>query len=158
MVSAKEMATTLHSVLLDPVDCWRDVCALRSYDTSDQIALVEMTFARLALIKATACVYDKKFGLYTAQFLSTLVDKSLQYENPRGAREYYGGEFREMAPEIMAGYDSNAFPFALLTGHICARLGVTGIPRSVLNAVFGQVHSRAVAIMHDAVVVRPFSN
>ena len=47
----REAGRTIAIALMDPDDCWRDVCKLREYRVSVPVATCEMTFARAAIIR-----------------------------------------------------------------------------------------------------------
>src|SRR5258708_31780164 len=63
-----EIGRRLTIALMDPDDCWRDVCHLRAYNVPGPVATCEMAFARAAIV--TNAIRGLQSGSIAAEMLA----------------------------------------------------------------------------------------
>ncbi len=67
-----EIGRRLTIALMDPDDCWRDVCHLRAYNVPGPVATCEMAFARAAIV--TNAIRGLQSGSIAAEMLAGVDD------------------------------------------------------------------------------------
>lgn len=135
----------LIAALIDPDDCWRDVCLLRSYDVPDPIATCEMAFARSAIVRDTIkSAQSNRISSIMLASAHRLIEERFSTEDTRETLEYYSSQrLADIGPKIIQLYEKNAFPLTMLADLFASRLGVPGIPAIEITPMFVQVADAA---------------
>jgi chromate transport protein ChrA len=150
----RERGSALARVLMDPDDCWRDVCKLRGYKAPGPVATCEMAFARAAIIKhaITNCQPEPIADLmiegvnnYVADaFSGEDTDEVLDYYEARnGLRE----SVLVIALRTLRFYEQHVFPLTHLSGIFAHRLSVPGLAAIEIAPFFEEVAAEAEQLM-----------
>ena len=107
-----EIGRTMAIALMNPDDCWRDVCKLREYRAPGPVATCEMAFARAAVIKEA--IRTSQPGTIGAKMLAgvdKLVAEAFAKEDTAETVAYYGNKsLSVIAPQAVEYYEENVFP------------------------------------------------
>lgn len=142
-VAAEILGNNIMAMAIDADDCWEDVCALRSYETSGPIATCEMAFARAALVKSillkqrVPAVADRIVKAADGFVLDAFADQDTDE-----SRTFYGEKMQDVALRRVAFYSQHVFPFTQLASVLGAKLGVPGHPAIEAAFMFERVDKR----------------
>ena len=142
-VAAEIVGNNMSYLILDADDCWKDVCALRSYDTPGPIAVCEMAFARAALMMSILGENQKpsiseRISNASKSFLLDVFSN----EDSEVTKNYYGLPMSQVAPERLHFYSQHVFPVSQLALVLGIRLGVPGAPLIEAAFMFESVEQR----------------
>jgi hypothetical protein len=141
-----EVGKLLGKMLLNPDDCWADVCKLREYKVPDAVATCEMAFARTAVVKNTVKRVEEGSA---GQKINFGVEKFIEetFGNEEVTEEvlthYQNEKLGVIALHAIRFYEKNAFPLTHLADQFAARLSVPGIPSIEIAPLFEQVAAEA---------------
>jgi hypothetical protein len=128
----REAGRTIAIALIDPDDCWRDVCKLREYRASVPVATCEMTFARAAIIRdAIRRCQSKPIAAEMLAGVDRFVAEAFASEDSAETLEHYEIEcLSVVAPRAIRHYEENVFPLTQLADALSHRLSVPGLAGS----------------------------
>jgi hypothetical protein len=142
LVDEFELGRMLARIMLDPDDCWRDVCKLRDYEVSDQVATCEMAFVRAAIMKEAV---DRTESGDVAKAIAAGVDKFVydafegEKESEEVLKHYDNKRLVTIAREIMDSYAQYAFLPTQLADIFANRLSIAGFPSVEIAPLFQEV-------------------
>jgi hypothetical protein len=141
-----EVGKLLGKMLLNPDDCWADVCKLREYKVPDAVATCEMAFARAAVIKDAVKRLEndnvnKKMNYGIDKFVEEAFEKERVTEELLA--HYQSESFTDIARRVVRFYEENVFPLTHLADQFAARLSVPGIPSIEIAPLFEEVAAEA---------------
>lgn len=142
-VAAEVAGRNLTNHIIDANDCWRDVCALRSYSTDETIATCEMAFARAALVK-----HFLKDGQPNA--IEQRIDKAADEliidafgdQDTDVTLQFYGEPLKAAALKRVALYEQHAFMTSQLGAALGKELRVSGVPSLEIGQLFDELTER----------------
>ncbi|MGH6817727.1 MAG: hypothetical protein ACREC1_03020 [Methylovirgula sp.] len=135
----------LTAALIDPDDCWHDICLLRSYDVPDPIATCEMAFARTAIVRdAIKATQSGEVATLMLAAAHRLIKERFSTEDTPETFEYYSSQrLADIGPKIIQLYEKSAFPLTLLADLFASRLGVPGVAAVEICPMFVKVGDAA---------------
>jgi hypothetical protein len=140
----------LARILLNPDDCWRDVCKLREYAVPNAVATCEMAFVRAAIVKdAVEQVYSNNGRTE----LKAGVDKFVMetFTNEKDTEEtldhYENKPLAVAAVEAVQFYEQHVFPLTQLADEFARRLSVPGVPSIEIGPLFDEVAAEALRLL-----------
>ena len=142
-VSAEIVGNNVMATMIDPNECWKNVCALRSYETSDSIATCEMGFARAALTKSI--LVEGRSPAIAERIINaadTYIIEAFMNENTYDTQEFYGHPMLAVAPMRVSFYSQHVLFFEALAGQLGAALKVPGPVAIEASFIFGEVSKR----------------
>lgn len=140
----------LGRMLLEPEECWKDVCKLRAYAVPNSVATCEMAFARAAVVKdAVDQVYSDNARAELKVGVDKFVQESFTKEeaNEETLSHYDGVPLAVVAAQAVQFYAENAFPLPHLADVFARRLSVTGVPSIEIAPLFEEVAGETVRIL-----------
>jgi hypothetical protein len=136
-------------ILMDPDDCWRDVCKLREYKAPGPVATCEMAFARAAIIRDAITRCQPEF--VASQMLAGVdqyVAEVFASEESAETLEYYEDTpLSVVAPKAIRLYEKSVFYLPQLADVIASRLSVPGLPVVEIAPLFEEVAAEAERLM-----------
>jgi len=153
-VAAEIAGHNITVLVLDADDCWRDVCALRSYKTTGPVATCEMAFARAGLIRS---IFSKHKSRAVAERMlkssSACVIDSFTDEDNDDTLRFYGSKMAVVGPSIVALYEENIFPSSQWASLLGGRLGVPGVWSSEIAPMVEHQEQRILKLLGDINIV-----
>ena len=141
---------TLAKILLDPDDCWRDVCKLREYEVPNAVATCEMAFVRAAIVKDAV---DQVYSNNSRMELKAGVDKCVletftKEKDTKDTLDHYENKpLAVAAVEAVLFYEQHVFPLAQLADEFARRLSVPGVPSIEIEPLFEEVAAEALRLL-----------
>ena len=136
-------------ILMDPDDCWRDVCKLREYKAPGPVATCEMAFARAAIIRDAITRCQPEF--VASQMLAGVdqyVAEAFASEESAETLEYYEDiPLSVVAPKAIRLYEKSVFYLPQLADVVASRLSVPGLPVVEIAPLFEEVAAEAERLM-----------
>lgn len=145
----READRTMAIALMDPDDCWRDVCKLRGYRAPGPVATCEMAFARAAIIRdaITRCQSKAIAAEMLAGVDRFLVEAFASEDSPETLEHYKHERLSVVAPRAIRHYEENVFPLTQLADAFAHRLSVPGWPAAEIAPLFEEVAAEAERLM-----------
>jgi hypothetical protein len=136
-----EIGRTMAIALMNPDDCWRDVCKLREYKAPGPVATCETAFARAAVIKDA--IRKGNADQNAAAMLAgvdKLVAEAFANEDTEETLKYYGNKrLSVVGPQAVRYYEQNVFPLTQLADAFAHRLSIPGFPNVEIAPLFEKV-------------------
>jgi hypothetical protein len=158
----REAGRTIAIALMDPDDCWRDVCKSREYRASVPVATCEMTFARTAIIAAIIrdairrC-QSKPIAAEMLAGVDRFVAEAFASEDSAETLEHYEIErLSVVAPRAIRHYEENVFPLTQLADALAHRLSVPGWPAAEIAPLFEEIAAEAERLMKISSLLTKF--
>jgi hypothetical protein len=154
-VKADLAGWNLIASLIDPDDCWRDVCMLRSYAVSGPVATCEMAFARTAVIRHQI-KWDQSPEVATLMLAAgdRLIKERFSPEDTEETLSHYANQpLNQVAPKIIDLYEKNAFPITGLADLFASRLRVPGIASVEIGPLFEKIEVAAQKAMKSVRII-----
>jgi hypothetical protein len=144
-----EIGRRLTIALMDPDDCWRDVCHLRAYNVPGPVATCEMAFARAAIV--TNAIRGLQSGSIAAEMLAgvddVVVEAFVNEDSPETLEHYGNQRLSDVARATVELNENNAFPLTQLADVFGHRLSVPGWPAAEIEPLFKDVAGEAEHLM-----------
>jgi hypothetical protein len=155
-VPAEIVGRNLTHYVIEPEDCWRAVCMLRSYDTPGPIATCEMSFARAALVRSLLAEVTTDEGI-NARLVSAsdrlIRDTFDGQDSSRDTDAFYHESLANAAPKRVQFYSEHVFPRTQLGAILGGQLGVPGHPAIEIGSLFENVVQRVEKLLGQIKVV-----
>jgi hypothetical protein len=141
--------------LIDPEDCWRAVCLLRSYTVPGPIAACEMAFVRTAIVRhAIKWHQSPEVAALMLAAGDRLIKERFSVEDTEETLAHYSNQpLNEVAPKIIQLYEENAFPITGLADLFASRLRVPGIPSIEIGPLFEEVEAAGKSMLNSVKIV-----
>lgn len=154
----REAGRTIAIALIDPDDCWRDVCKLREYRASVPVATCEMTFARAAIIRdAIRRCQSKPIAAEMLAGVDRFVAEAFASEDSAETLEHYEIEcLSVVAPRAIRHYEENVFPLTQLADALSHLLSVPGWPAAEIAPLFEEIAAEAERLMKISSLLTKF--
>lgn len=153
-VTAEIVGNNVMAAMIDPDECWKDVCALRSYETSGPIATCEMGFARAAITKSiliegrSQAIAERIINAADAYIIETFM-----HESSVDTQEFYGEPMFAVAQKRVLFYSQHVLSFHGLAGQLGAAINVPGPVAIEAAFIFSGVSKRVRDLLKNIKVV-----
>lgn len=153
-VTAEIAGNNVMAVMIDPEECWKNVCALRSYETSGPIANCEMGFARAALTKSI--LVEGRSRVIADRIINaadTYVIETFMHESTVDTQEFYGEPMFAVALKRVSFYSQHVLSFQGLAGQLGAAISVPGPVAIEAAFIFSDVSKQVRDLLKNIKVV-----